>query len=122
MENLLSENISTNLKAKKLVVFGGDIHRRDEIIRLLLPIENLTIYGTLSEKEGLIKIAELGEVDIVLIGGRYTDLQRRNIKTIVSTKYQNCHITEPGVGYQYSNENIFNEIKKIAKYEAPSKI
>lgn len=122
MENLLSESISSNPTAKILVVFGGDINRRAEIIKLLLPIENLTIYGTLSEQEGLSKIQTLNTIDIVLIGGRYTELQRGNIKAIVSSNYPLAQITEPGIGYHYSNKNIFSEINNLAKDETTSKI
>lgn len=120
MENLKSENISTNPNAKTIVVFGGDIHRRDEITNLLLPIEKLTIYGTLSEEEGLAKIEDLSKVEFILIGGRYTISQRNNIKQIVSQKHPNAQITEPGVGYQYSNENIFNQIKNVVNNETAS--
>jgi Ni,Fe-hydrogenase III small subunit len=112
-EKLLSENISSNPKAKILVVFGGDVHRRHQIIELLLSIENLTTFAFLSEEEGIDKIKELQKVDIVLIGGRYTQQQRINIKTFLATKFPEVKITEPGIGYTYSNENIFKELNKL---------
>lgn len=120
--NLKYEHLSKNQSAKILVVFGGSEVRRDDIIKLLLPIENLTIYGTLSEQEGLAKIVELGTVDMVLIGGRYTERQRTTLKGFISTNYPTAYITEPGFDYPYSNETIFNEINKLTNYETSTKI
>ncbi len=107
------EHISSNPNAKILVVFGGNEERRDAVINLLMSIENLTIYGTLSEEEGIVKMHDLGKVDIVLIGGRYTDQQRINIREIVAQNYPTASVTEPGVDYHYSNETIFNHINKL---------
>ncbi len=120
--NLKSEHVSENKNATILVVFGGNQERRDDIINLLMTIENLSIYGTLSEEAGIEKIKELGKVDIVLIGGRYTGLQRDNIKNFINKNYPTAHTTEPGIRYLYSNENIFNEINNLTKDEATSKI
>ena len=110
---LKSEHISANANAKILVVFGGNEERRDSVINLLSPIDNLTIYGMLSEEEGIAKMQELGKVDIVLIGGRYTEQQRINIKNEVTKNYPNASVTEPGVDYHYSNESIFNKINQF---------
>jgi hypothetical protein len=116
MENhLLTQYISADKDAKVIVLFGGNPYRRDEIIKQLMTIKSVSIYGTLSEEEGIAKMKDLGKVDIVLIGGRYTDQQRINIRAIVGQKYPNTSVTEPGVKYQYSNEAIFNQIIKLTK-------
>ena len=60
MENeLLSEYIAPAANAKVVVLFGGNPNRRDEVIRLLMALKTISIYGTLSEEEGMKKISEL---------------------------------------------------------------
>jgi hypothetical protein len=114
MENttLLSEYISEDINAKNLVVFGGSEYRRDEIIRLLMPL-GLNIFGTLSEKEGIEKLNNLPNASFVLIGGRYTDNERVRIREFVKHNLPNAKITEPGYHYPYSNEAIFENIKQL---------
>jgi CRISPR/Cas system CMR-associated protein Cmr3 (group 5 of RAMP superfamily) len=112
---LLKERITDNGTSKNLVIFGGSIYRRDEIVKLLIPIADLNIYATLSEEEGIAKINALSHVDIVLIGGRYTLEQRKNIKQFLSEKFPGATTTEPGVDYEYDNQLIFNNIKSLAK-------
>jgi hypothetical protein len=111
-ESLISERIVPNSDSKHLVIFGGNIYRRDEIVRLLAPIANLSIHATLSEEQGIAKIKELNKVDIVLIGGRYTLAQRASIKAFLKENYPSVIVTEPGVDYEYSNELIYTNIKK----------
>ncbi len=113
MKTLKAEHHSKSINAKTLVVFGGNEERRNEIITLLMPIENLNIYGTLSQEEGIEKLKSLDKVDIVLIGGRYTLGQREKIKNFISEHDSQIKTTEPGIDYTYSNENIFNHIKNI---------
>ncbi len=122
MTMLKSSLISENKNAKVLVVFGGNEYRRDEIISLLSSIPDLTIYGTLSEQEGIQKIKSLNTVDLILIGGRYTANQRETIKKFIAEYSNQILVTEPGVDYPYSNENIFNHINNIIKNETTSKI
>ena len=60
MENeLLTEYITPDANAKVVVLFGGNPNRRDEVIRLLMALKTISIYGTLSEEEGMKKISEL---------------------------------------------------------------
>lgn len=114
-EILLSERISEASTVKKIVIFGGSPMRRHEIINLLLPIDDLSIYGTLSEAEGLKKIEELGKIDIILIGGRYSEEERTRIRKYVHENQPNAAITEPGHTYEYSNPEIFNQVKKLVE-------
>jgi hypothetical protein len=111
--NLLTGRVLENLNAKKIVIFGGSPYRRHEIVELLSPIENLSIYATLSEVEGMKKIAELGKVDIVLIGGRYSVEERNRIRKYVLENIPNASITEPGLHYAYSNPEIFYRMKSL---------
>jgi hypothetical protein len=110
-KQLISEHIAAGTAAKILVIFGGNVIRRDEIVRLLMPIDGLTIYATLSEEEGMEKMKRLEKVDVVLIGGRYTPEQRKNIKNYAGLQHPNAIITEPGVDYEYSNQSIFEHVR-----------
>lgn len=110
---LLEKHISQNANAKVLVLFGGNPLRRDEVIRHLMTIDNLSIIGTLSEEEGIATIKQLPKVDIVLIGGRYSQEQRIRIKNFLKANYPQVQITEPGVDYPYDERIIQQEVQKI---------
>ena len=110
-DKFLSENVSPDPNAKSFVLFGGNPARRDEVIRLLMPLQSISIYGTLNEEEGIKKITELKEVDLVLIGGRYSNDQRIRIRSFVKATFPNAKITEPGYDYPYSNDAIFEEVR-----------
>jgi hypothetical protein len=112
--NLLTGRVLEHTQAKKIVIFGGSPQRRHEIVTLLLPIENLSIYATLSEAEGMKKMEELGNVDIILIGGRYSDEERIRIRKYVHENLPNANVTEPGLHYAYSNPEIFNRVKDLS--------
>ncbi|TAE65733.1 MAG: hypothetical protein EAY68_06495, partial [Bacteroidetes bacterium] len=111
-KELLAEYISPASNAKVLVLFGGNPHRRDEVIRQMMTLPHVSIYGTLSEEEGIEKLKNLPKVDLVLIGGRYDDTQRVRIRTFVKTNLPHTPITEPGYDYPYENAAILNEVKQ----------
>ena len=108
---LLSEIISSNPQAPVLVIFGGNPHRRHEVLTMLKPLGDITMYGTLSEAEGLMKLQALPRVDLVLIGGRYDASQRKRIKSFVEKELPNTRVTQPGYDYPYENEVIQRDIK-----------
>jgi hypothetical protein len=108
---ILSEHISPADNAKVVVLFGGNLNRRDEVIRLLMQLKTIRIYGTLSEEEGMRKISELKKVDLVLIGGKYSEEQRIRIRSFVKAQLPNSKITEPGHDYPYSNDGILEDVK-----------
>jgi len=112
---LLSEYLSSNPDAPVIVLYGGHPERRDEVIRLLREIGDVTIYGALSEEEGNATLDALVHVDIVLIGGRYDDAQRRRIREYSKARFPHRILTEPGVDYPYSNENIRKETARLLK-------
>jgi hypothetical protein len=113
MDELFSEYISTEANAKTLLLFGGNVERRHEIISLLNPLTDLSVFGALSETEGMDMLKQLETVDIVLIGGRYTEEERIRIRSFVKSQYPHIKITEPGFEYRYSNENIFQQVQSI---------
>lgn len=110
---LLEKHISTSANAKILVLFGGNPLRRDEVIRHLKTVTDLSIIGTLLEEEGIKVIQELPKVDLVLIGGRYTTEQRFRIKTFIAENYPHIKVTEPGIEYPYDEEMIKNQVQKL---------
>ena len=109
----LIEEIEGSNHAPVLVLFGGSPYRRDEVIKLISKLGDVTVYGTIGEEKGIAKIEELNySVDIVLIGGRYSTEQRKRIKTWVDENVPGAKISEPGVEYPYSNETILADIKQ----------
>ena len=111
MSSLKQEVIGSSA-APVMVLFGGSPDRRHEVIELLKTLGDITVYGTLSEAEGLAKLEELGDrVNVVLIGGRYTSEQRQQIQTWVAKHIPLAKITQPGHDYPYSNEAIIADVK-----------
>lgn len=108
---LVSEYISNDIAAPVVVLFGGNPLRRDEVIGHLKQLGDITIYGTLSEEEGLAKIQSLPKVDLVLIGGRYSAEQRRRIRKFVAENRPITKISEPGVEFPYETEAINRDIR-----------
>jgi hypothetical protein len=95
-----------------VVLFGGNPYRRAEVIRLLAKLGDITVYGTLNEDEGMDKIEALNrKVDLVLIGGQYSEEQRIRIKNWVTKNLHGVQVTQPGYEYPYSNPAIFLDVK-----------
>ncbi len=109
----LVEKTEGSSQSPVVVLFGGSPNRREEVIKLIAQIGDVTVYGTLSEEEGIAKIEELDrKVDIVLIGGRYSAEQRERIQIWLTEKAPGVVLSQPGVEYPYSNENIQKDIKQ----------
>jgi hypothetical protein len=111
--NMVSELISKNPNAKVIVMFGGNPHKRKEVIQELSSIGDITIYGTLSEEEGYAKIKSLQKIDLVLIGGRYEQAQRLRIRQFMKEHLPQVPLTEPGIDYAYDNEVIWQKVKSF---------
>lgn len=112
MNTLKTEFITEKVDAPIVVLFGGNPHRRHEVISLIETLDEVTVYGTLSEEEGMSRIQALPKVDLVLIGGRYNQDQRQRIRRYIKENLPTTKITEPGVDYPYSNTSILNAIKE----------
>lgn len=112
MNTLKTEFIAEKAGAPIVVLFGGNPYRRHEVISLIETLGGVTVYGTLNEAEGMSKIQALSKVDLVLIGGRYSEDQRQRIRGYVKENLPTTQITEPGFDYPYSNTSIENAIKE----------
>jgi hypothetical protein len=110
---LQSESIADKKNAPVIVLFGGNPFRRDEIIKLIKSIAvDITVYGTLSEIDGFETIKSLPKIDLILIGGMYSESQRNRIKKFILENLKETKITEPGWNYEYENEAIKKDIKQ----------
>ena len=114
-QRLLSEIIDKDENAPVMVIFGGNPFRRDEVLQLIQSLSGITAYGVLSEEEGMQRLKMMPKVDLVLIGGRYTDEQRVRIRKYVQTHLPNAKTTEPGYDYPYQNAAIAADIMKKLK-------
>lgn len=109
---LIREHISPNTDAPVMVIFGGNPHRMNEVVSMLkITFDNLTIIGNFSEEEGIEKLKQLKKVDLVLIGGRYSEEQRIRIRAFVKQHIPAAQTTEPGYDYAYDNAEILKDIR-----------
>lgn len=116
MEHSLISEITGTAKAPVVILFGGNPYRRDEVVSLLSNLGDLSVYGTLGEEEGMAKIEAFDrKVDLILIGGRYSEDQRKRIKSWVMAHLPGVEVTQPGYDYPYSNYAILADVKKKLK-------
>jgi hypothetical protein len=98
--------------APVMVLFGGNPHKRDHVLRMLETLGGLTAHGALSEEEGMHLLATLPRVDLVLIGGRYTEEQRVRIRAHVRAHLPGVPLTEPGVDYPYDDREMLADVRR----------
>ncbi len=108
----LIENIIGTKNAPTVLLFGGNPVRRLQVLKLVSTLGDVSILGALSEEEGIALLKETCKINLVLIGGAYTREQRKRIKNFLQDHDNTIRVTEPGFEYQYSNENIKNDIAK----------
>lgn len=109
---LLKEYISPVSNAPVIVLFGGSPDRMNEVVSMIRDsLETVTAIGNFSEEEGLNKLGKLKKVDLVLIGGRYSEEQRIRIKKFLKEHFPGVATTEPGHQYPYDNTEILNDIR-----------
>jgi len=107
---LKTEFIHTNPSAPSGVVFGGNPEMRDHVMQFFAEFNKVTVYGALSEEEGIQLLHNLRNVDFVLIGGRYTVDQRIRIRKKTNERWPNAVTSEPGVDYMYGKEGILKDL------------
>lgn len=117
----LFEQIKGSADSPVVVLFGGSPYRRDEVIRYISRIGDITVYGTLSEKEGIAKLNELDQkTDLVVIGSRYSTKQRDRITSWVTDHIPHAGVSQPGIDYPYSNDSILADIRQKLNMDEPS--
>ncbi|MCU0695765.1 MAG: hypothetical protein MUC96_04440 [Myxococcaceae bacterium] len=105
--------------APAVVLFGGNPHRRDAVVRFLGPALGVTVVGTLSEAEGIATLEALGErVGAVVIGGRYDEAQRRRIRAFVARTLPGIHVAEPGVAFAYDDGELVADLARALEASA----
>jgi hypothetical protein len=114
MNTLIDRIEAKTANAPVLVLFGGDPQRRNEVLRHLATLGDLSAYGALSEDEGYALLEQHKDrVKLVLIGGRYTAEQRVRIKAWCRARFPDMAFTEPGVDHAYDNELTKAAVKHI---------
>ncbi len=111
MSELISEVTAPDARAV-MVIFGGNPHRRHEVLTMIRELGGITARGALSEEEGMTLLASLPRVDLVMIGGRYDEEQRARIRAHVRTTLPHALLTEPGHDYPYENEAIVADLRR----------
>ena len=112
MNELLRMVLDSNPNAPVMVIFGGSPHRMNEVISHIKQVGGITVYGAFSEEEGLALLNTHPNLQLVLIGGRYTNEQRVRIRNHVANNLPNTKLTEPGHDYPYDNNFILKDIKE----------
>jgi len=111
MSSLLSSVVSSE-DAPIMVLFGGNPYRRHEVLQLISSLGGISAHGALSEEDGMRLLATLPRVDLVLIGGRYSEAQRARIRGHVREHMPATAITEPGWHYPYDNDAIVADVQR----------
>ncbi len=110
---LVKEIISEDNNSKVILIFGSNPYLRDQVVRSLSTLGNCSVYGTLSEEEGMIKINGLPEIDLVLIGRAYSQEQRLRIKAFVKYNLPNTKVAEPGIDFSVENYGVEENVKHL---------
>ena len=114
---LIREYIAAQENAPVMVLFGGNPMRMNEVVSMIRDsLKSVTAIGNFSEEEGLQKLNTLKKVDLVLIGGRYSEEQRIRIRNYLKEHFPGVVTTEPGYQYPYDNAEILKDIRSKINY------
>ncbi len=111
-DTLIREFRAESVHAPVMVLFGGSPNRMNEVVTLIKNAGGITAVGAFSEEEGMQLLKSFPKIDLILIGGRYTEEQRNRIRAYVKQHLANAQITEPGYDYPYENSEIIKDIRK----------
>lgn len=111
--DFISEYLSPLPNAPVLVLFGGNPARMNNVVTMVRDkLGTVTAIGNFSEEEGISTLNRLPKVDLVLIGGRYSEDERTRIRSYLNEHFPGMPTTEPGHQYRYDNEEILMDIRK----------
>ncbi len=114
---LIREYIFLEETAPVIVLFGGNPERMNEVVLLIKNnLKTVTAIGSFSEEEGLQRLTTLKKVDLILIGGRYSEEQRIRIRNYLKEHFPGVVTTEPGYQYPYANAEILKDIRSKINY------
>ena len=115
---LIREYIASEINAPVMVLFGGNPERMNEVVSMIRDsLKTVTAIGNFSEEEGLKKLSTLKKVDLVLIGGRYSEGERMRIRNYLKEHFPGVATTEPGYQYPYDNAEILKDIRSKLKIQ-----
>jgi hypothetical protein len=112
--SLLDHIAPQSATAPVMVIFGGNPHRRDEVLRDLATLGDFGAYAALSQSEGMeLMLEHRSRLRLVLIGGAYSVEERQRIKAWAHEQGIDVPFTEPGVSYPYDNARIRAEVRRL---------
>jgi len=112
------EHVAPEPDAPSVVLFGKTGGRMDEVVRLVRDMGGVSAYGAFTEEEALARIASVPRLRVVLFGGAVEVPSRRRIQAHLARHAPDVAVSEPGVGYPYSDANIVADLR--AKLAAPA--
>ena len=112
---LIKQYINSNASATEVMIFGGNAAMMDQVVREFISFADVNIFGALSLEEGIELLRSHTLVKFVLIGGRYDEQQRIIIRKFVQANLPSAVVSEPGLYYQYSHENILQHLLNTIK-------
>jgi hypothetical protein len=110
---LIKEIIAADSLAKVVLIFGSNPYLRDQVVKELASLEDISVYGTLNETEGFEMFYELPKVDLILIGQAYSTEQRIRIKRKVKDRMPNSLIAEPGIDFSVAGGGVRQNVKRL---------
>lgn len=107
----MSVKITSNKYHQPIILlFDRCSDKKYQVTKLISEI-GYRIHGVLCEEEGIQFLKETPRVDLVIIDSAYNCEQRKRIKEFIADHDSRTKITEPGMEYTYSNDNIKSNIK-----------
>ena len=89
-DTLIREFRAESVHAPVMVLFGGSPNRMNEVVTLIKNAGGITAVGAFSEEEGMQLLKSFPKIDLILIGGRYTEEQRNRIRAYVKQHLANA--------------------------------
>lgn len=112
---LLSELISEKADAKVIVSFGVNPQRRHDFLMHLKELDDIIVYASIVEEEGMSLLRKLKKVDMVVIGTMYPQAGRDRIKAYVNAHLPQTKLIQPGIDFPADLDELKKRIVAYAK-------